>query len=115
MFAINDDGGFVLPARADKDFTHFLETNGVACVGVGQVRSPFDPAKVQKLYLEWVKQRYKRRQRRNIKYIIITLLLVTSLFIVISSLVLMIVLTRGAGGALHGRQGESSFAHTNGG
>ncbi len=85
MFAINDDGSFVLPAGAGQDFTKFLEQNGVACVGAGQVRTPFDPAIVQKLYLEWV----KRRQRRTRRRIIITLLCVVGLVVVVCTIVVV--------------------------
>ncbi len=82
MLAINDDGRFALPAGADRDFTTFLKQNHVACVGVGQVRSPFDPANVQKLYLEWV----KRRQRRIRRRIVITPVVVTTVIVVICAI-----------------------------
>jgi hypothetical protein len=79
MLTVNDDGRFVLPTGADQEFTHFLERNGVACVGIGQVRSPFDPAKIQALYLEWIKRK-QRRITRNIIILPIVLYLLIILF-----------------------------------
>jgi hypothetical protein len=73
MLAINDDGSFALPHAAAQDFARFLEANGVACVGVGlirapKIRTPYDPAKVQTLYLGWA----KRQQQKHIhKFIVI--------------------------------------------
>ena len=78
MFPIRDDGRFSLPLGAAQDFTRFLEQNGIAYVGVGQLRTPFDSEKIQTLYLQWV-NRHQRRIRRSM--LIIPLAVTVSVFV----------------------------------
>ena len=66
MFTISDDGTFALPPGADEDFTRFLKRNGVPCLSVGQIQVPFNPARVQELYLSWVQRRERRIRRWTI-------------------------------------------------
>jgi hypothetical protein len=63
---IRDDGTFALPPEVAQDFTRFLERNEVACVGVGQIRTPFDRAEIQTLYIKWAKRRERRIARRRL-------------------------------------------------
>jgi hypothetical protein len=80
MLLIEDDGSFELPIEAAKSFTRFLERNGVDCVGVGRIRTPFDHAKIQALYLKWVKPQQRRRRRVMKTIVVVASLLITIAF-----------------------------------
>jgi hypothetical protein len=85
MLAIGVDGRFALPPGKDRDFTQFLERHSVMCVGVGQIRAPFDPANVQKLYLEWVKRQQRRIRRRLVMAPIAVAVLLTTFYHLLST------------------------------